>query len=134
MRALRLLIICTLIFPLCLAAETLEAYHFASPQKEARFNHLLSELRCLVCQNQNLLDSNAPLARDLKDKVYGFYQQGQSDGEIKDYLVSRYGDFILFNPPLKAETYFLWGVPFLLLLIGFVVAYRFLDKGRVNVK
>jgi cytochrome c-type biogenesis protein CcmH len=99
-------------------------YPLDSSRKEAQFNHLLKDLRCLVCQNQDLADSNADLAKDLRDQVYRLVKEGKSDSEISDYLTSRYGDFILFKPPVKGVTYLLWFGPALFLLLGFLIFWR----------
>ena len=99
-------------------------YPFDSVKKEAQFNYLLKELRCLVCQNQDLADSNADLAKDLRAQVYQLVKEGKSDTEISDYMTARYGDFILFKPPVKAVTLLLWFGPFLFLLLGFVIFWR----------
>lgn len=99
-------------------------YPLDSVQKEAQFNHLLKELRCLVCQNQDLADSNADLAKDLRDQVYQLVKEGKSDNEITDYLTSRYGDFILFKPPMKTITYLLWFGPILFLVLGLLIFWR----------
>ncbi len=99
-------------------------YPLDSAKKEAQFNHLLKELRCLVCQNQDLADSNAELAKDLRNQVYQLVTEGKSDTEITDYLTARYGDFILFKPPVKAITYLLWFGPALFLLLGGVIFWR----------
>lgn len=88
------------------------------PVAEARLKHLAVELRCLVCQNQTLADSNAPLAEDLRREVREMIAKSMSDQEIIDFLVQRYGDFVLYRPPLKATTTFLWLGPFLLLVVG----------------
>jgi cytochrome c-type biogenesis protein CcmH/NrfF len=85
---------------------------------DARIKHLESELRCLVCQNQTLADSNADLADDLRREVRDLARSGKSDDEIKAYLVARYGDFVLYRPPLKATTLLLWAGPFVLLAGG----------------
>src|ERR1700733_11807026 len=82
-------------------------YPLDSPKKEAQFNHLLKDLRCLVCQNQDLADSNAELAKDLRLQVYQLVKDGKTDSEIQDYLISRYGVFILFKPPVKTVTFLL---------------------------
>jgi cytochrome c-type biogenesis protein CcmH len=98
-----------------------------NPAAEARLKHLAVELRCLVCQNQTLADSNAPLAEDLRREVREMIAKNMSDQEIIDFLVSRYGDFVLYRPPWKATTTLLWLGPFLLLGVGaaaFVVALR----------
>lgn len=85
---------------------------------EARLKHLAVELRCLVCQNQTLADSSAPLAEDLRREVRGMIAKNMSDQEIIDFLVARYGDFVRYRPPLKATTALLWLGPFFLLVIG----------------
>ena len=99
-------------------------YPLDSVKKEAQFNHLLKDLRCLVCQNQDLADSNAELAKDLRGQVYQLVKDGKTDTEIREYLTSRYGDFILFKPPVKPLTFLLWFGPFLFLLSGFFIFWR----------
>ncbi len=99
-------------------------YPFDNPKQSAQFQGLLRELRCLVCQNQDLADSNAPLAKDLRDEVYRLVQNGQSDDEVVRYLTARYGDFILFKPPMKSVTALLWVAPVLFLSIGFILLWR----------
>ncbi len=91
------------------------------PAVEARLKHLAIELRCLVCQNQTLADSNAPLAEDLRREVREMIVKNMSDKEIIDFLVERYGDFVLYRPPLKATTTLLWVGPFVLLIVGATV-------------
>jgi cytochrome c-type biogenesis protein CcmH len=93
------------------------------PAAEARLKHLAVELRCLVCQNQTLADSNAPLAEDLRREVREMIAKDMSDKEIIDFLVARYGDFVLYRPPLKATTTLLWVGPFVLLTVGAVVLF-----------
>jgi cytochrome c-type biogenesis protein CcmH/NrfF len=95
-----------------------EAPPAGDPGLEKRVVRLTSELRCLVCQNQSLADSHADLAIDLKNQVRSQMQAGKSDAEIRDYMVARYGDFVLYDPPFKASTLLLWAGPFALLLIG----------------
>ena len=99
-------------------------YPFETPKQQAQFHGLLRELRCLVCQNQDLADSNAGLAKDLRDEVYTHVQAGESDDEIVRYLTARYGDFILFKPPIKAVTSMLWLGPFLFLMLGLGLFWR----------
>jgi cytochrome c-type biogenesis protein CcmH len=89
-----------------------------NPHVEARLKALAGELRCLVCQNQTLADSNASLAEDLRREVRDMIAKNMSDQEIIDFLVARYGDFVLYRPPLKATTAVLWVGPFLLMLVG----------------
>jgi cytochrome c-type biogenesis protein CcmH len=101
------------------------------PAVEARLKQLAVELRCLVCQNQTLADSNAPLAEDLRREVREMIVKNMSDKDIIDFLVSRYGDFVLYRPPLKTSTTLLWAGPFVLLaagLVGLAVALR--RRGR----
>jgi len=108
---------------LVLALESVakEPLIFMNPEQEARYNELTLELRCLVCQNQNLADSDAPLAQDLRKEIYDMMQAGRSNEEIKVFLVDRYGDFVLYNPPVKGNTLALWFAPAVLLLVGGLV-------------
>lgn len=100
----------------------------ADPLTEKRMIALSEELRCLVCQNQSIADSHADLANDLKREIRSMIQAGKSDKEIIDFMVSRYGDFVLYKPPLKATTLFLWGGPLLFMLVGFAVMVRYLRR------
>ena len=99
-------------------APVQEPMKFENKQQEERFNHLTRELRCLVCQNQNLADSDAQLAHDLRAEVHEMLLAGNSDEEIKKFMVDRYGDFVLYRPPVQENTYLLWLAPMLLLLGG----------------
>ena len=109
-----------------------EVKKFDNPQQEQRYKKLIDELRCLVCQNQNLADSNASLAVDLRKQVYKMISEGQSDKEIMDFMVTRYGDFVLYRPPFKTSTFFLWVGPFIIFVIGLIVLIRFI-RLRKNV-
>lgn len=91
---------------------------FEDQAQEQRFHELTRELRCLVCQNESLAESRAELAQDLRMEVLKLMQQGLSDAQIKTYLTDRYGDFVLYDPPLNKATWFLWFGPLLVLLIG----------------
>lgn len=115
---------------LCSPITATSLYPFEQPKQEAQFKYLLKELRCLVCQNQDLADSNAGLAQDLRDEVYSLVKEGQSDHEIIDYLTRRYGDFILFKPPLKSVTALLWFGPIIFLTAGFLVFWRTIRHRR----
>ena len=97
---------------------------------EARLTAIAEELRCLVCQNESLIASRADLAMDLKRQVREQIRAGKSDDEIRDYMVQRYGDFVLYRPPLKSSTMLLWAGPFLLLLAGFVAIWMFVQRRR----
>ena len=110
-----------LILLLSVAAFAQEPLLFESKQQQDRFDELTKELRCLVCQNQNLADSDAPLAHDLRREVHEMMLGGQSDEQIKKFLVDRYGDFVLYRPPVQENTYLLWLGPLLLLLGGGLV-------------
>ncbi len=105
-------------------------YHFDTPATKVRFQNLTGNLRCLVCQNQNLAESNAPLANDLRAQVYQKIQTGQSDEEIINYLVARYGDFILYKPPFRAATAALWLGPLLFLICGSAYLFYYLRRYR----
>lgn len=102
--------------PLAVAVSS-DMYVFTSTQKKAQFAEIIHEMRCLVCQNQNLADSNAPLAQDLRLIIYRRVQNAESPAQIKKYLVSRYGDFIAFRPVFSQLTYCLWLSPFILFLV-----------------
>jgi len=119
----RLILICFIIFSGSLhAAEVIR--EFDSPEQERRYQVLIDELRCLVCQNQNLADSNADLAQDLRNRTYKMIRQGRSDDEILDYMVARYGDFVLYKPPVKAATLLLWYGPIVILLAALFMFWR----------
>ena len=96
-------------------------YQFDSQQDTDRFNKLAEDLRCPKCQNQNLADSNAPVASDMREKVYEMMQSGSSDEQIVDYMVDRYGDFVHYTPPVKSKTIFLWAAPAVVFVIGLLV-------------
>ena len=114
--------LCVIILLLPSLAAAGEARPLAeNPQVEARLKALAVELRCLVCQNQTLADSNAPLAEDLRREVREMIVKDMSDKDIIDFLVTRYGDFVLYRPPLKPTTTLLWIGPFLLLIAGATV-------------
>jgi cytochrome c-type biogenesis protein CcmH len=123
------LLFCLLAFSSGLLA-TAEPLKFNDPEQEARYNKLTTELRCVVCQNQNLADSDAPLAQDLRQEVYGMMQEGRNDEEIKTFLVERYGDFVLYRPPVKGNTLALWLMPAILLLGGAVVVFFAVRRRR----
>jgi cytochrome c-type biogenesis protein CcmH len=95
---------------------------FEDPAMQSRYEALTRELRCTVCQNQSIADSNASLARDLRREVRRLMEEGRSDQEIRDFLTDRYTDFVLYNPPVKPRTYLLWAAPGLLVIIGLGVA------------
>jgi cytochrome c-type biogenesis protein CcmH len=101
---------------------------------EKRLTSLSEQLRCLVCQNQNIADSQADLAIDLKNQVREKLQQGMSDQDVLDYMVQRYGDFVLYKPPVKASTWVLWFGPFLLLVGGMFALLTLLKRRRLSIE
>ena len=100
----------------------------ADPAAERHMMQLASELRCLQCQNQTLADSNAPLAVDLRQQIRELLAKGQTDEQVKSYLVARYGDFVLYRPPLKSNTLVLWFGPALVLLVGLAALFLTLKR------
>lgn len=99
-------------------AIVFEQPEFEDAEQLERYKTLTYELRCLVCQNQNLADSDADLAADLRGQVHRMIREGKSDQDIIDFMVARYGDFVLYRPPFKAKTVLLWGAPFVLAIAG----------------
>ena len=118
--ALALLVLAS-VLPIEAAIET---YTFETPEQERAYKKLTEELRCLVCQNQNIADSNAELAQDLRKKTYEQVKQGKNESEVMQWMVERYGDFVLYRPPVRASTMFLWAVPLLFLLVALAVLWR----------
>ena len=113
------------IFGLTLAEEPNEVYPFEDSINEERFLSLLNELRCPKCQGSNLAGSNAPIAIDLKREVYRLVKLGKTEKEVKAYLVDRYGNFIVYDPPFKSDTYALWLTPLIIFLITLsVILFR----------
>ena len=107
---------------------------FTQSGNQLRYDNLMEELRCLVCQNQSLADSGAGLAQDLRKKVVAMIENGNSDREIKDYMVQRYGEFILYRPRLNYVTIMLWFGPFVLLLVAMVVIMRIVQSSQAKQK
>ena len=126
MKKVLLLLVLVLAAPLLYAIDEIEA--LPDPALQARYEKLIRELRCLQCQNQSIADSNAWLATDLRTQVRDMLLAGQSDQEIYDYMTARYGDFVLYRPPLNQKTWLLWFSPALLLLVGLLVLIRVVIK------
>jgi cytochrome c-type biogenesis protein CcmH len=103
-----------------------------NPELDERVKNLAHELRCLVCQNQTIAESNAPLAVDLRNQVREQLAAGKSEREVKDFMVARYGDFVLYRPPFKAATLALWLGPFVLLAAGALVFWRRVARRRAE--
>lgn len=94
---------------------------FTDPILEHRYEHLLQEIRCLQCMNENIANSDAPLAADFRRQIHSKVAEGKNEGQIIQYMINRYGDFVLYDPPLQTNTWLLWLGPFLLLGIAFIV-------------
>jgi cytochrome c-type biogenesis protein CcmH len=122
------LIVLLLCFSGLVSATTIEAYSFDDPEKEARYKDLIDELRCLVCQNQNLADSNAELAQDMRRLTYEMVQEGKSEEDIVTFMVQRYGDFVMYRPPLRRSTALLWVGPFIILGAGLLALIVFIRR------
>jgi len=108
----------------------IEVYQFDYPEQEKLYKQMTDELRCLVCQNQNLSASNAALARDLRQQTYQMIMNGKSHDDIVSYMTQRYGDFVLYRPPFKSITVLLWFGPLVLLLLGVWLLIRSLNKNN----
>ena len=127
-----------LIFGICLlggigiANASIEAYEFETAEMEADYNRLIDELRCLVCQNQNLAESDADLARDLRRETYEMLSEGKTRDQVTDFMVQRYGDFVLYRPQFKSSTYLLWLGPFLLMVGALVYLVRRLRQTQAE--
>ena len=108
----------------------IEARDFASPEQRERYLHFTAELRCPKCQNQNLADSNAPIAADLREQLYRLLREGQSDQQIIDFMVSRYGEYVLYNPRIEPRTWLLWGGPALMFVGGLLAVGALVRRAR----
>jgi len=112
------------------AQARFETHDFANEQMEEDYNTLVFELRCLVCQNQNLADSNAELAQDMRLKVYKMLSEGSSKEEIVEYMVARYGDFVMYRPPVKSSTFLLWFGPLIFFAIAGLVVFSYVRRQK----
>lgn len=119
-----LLLICATAPAFAQVSTNATPLEFRTPAEEQRFHALAAELRCVMCQNQSLADSNAQIAHDLRVEVLALMRQGRSDDEVKQFLVQRYGEFVLYRPQVQAGTWLLWFGPPLLLLGGGVLVWR----------
>lgn len=115
------------------ANATIDAYEFADGAQEDQFRALIKELRCPKCQNQNISDSDAGLAKDIKDRAYRLIKEGRSNADITDYMVERYGDFITYRPPLRKDTWWIWFGPLILAgFVGFALWWRIAKATQTN--
>lgn len=116
------------------AFSAIDALNFSSPQQESDYHQLTQSLRCPQCQNNNIADSNATIAVDMRGKVFELLQEGKSKNDVVDYMVARYGDFVTYDPPITASTLVLWIAPLLLVLLGVVFLLRRKPKTQSAVK
>ncbi len=126
---LLLLLVALLVFSSDASAR-FETHDFPSEQAEKDYAVLVQELRCLVCQNQNLADSNAELAQDMRLRVFKMLEEGKSKDEIVEFMVSRYGDFVMYRPPVKSTTYLLWYGPLVFFFVAGIVVVAFMRRQK----
>jgi cytochrome c-type biogenesis protein CcmH len=111
-----------------------ETHNFATEQMEKDYAVLVQELRCLVCQNQNLADSNAELAQDMRLRVFKMLSEGKSKDEIVDFMVLRYGDFVMYRPPVKSATFLLWFGPLIFFVVAALVVFFTMRQQKNDIK
>lgn len=116
------------------AFSSIDALNFSSPQQESDYHQLTQSLRCPQCQNNNIADSNATIAVDMRGKVFELLQEGKSKNDVVDYMVARYGNFVTYDPPMTASTLVLWIAPLLLVLLGVIFLLRRKPKTQSAVK
>ncbi|TDN42015.1 cytochrome c-type biogenesis protein [Haemophilus haemolyticus] len=116
------------------AFSAIDALNFTSPQQESDYHQLTQSLRCPQCQNNNIADSNATIAMDMRGKVFELLQEGKSKNDVVDYMVARYGNFVTYDPPMTVSTLVLWIAPLLLVLLGVVFLLRRKPKAQSAVK
>ena len=116
------------------AFSAIDALNFTSPQQESDYHQLTQSLRCPQCQNNNIADSNATIAVDMRGKVFELLQEGKSKNDVVDYMVARYGNFVTYDPPMTASTLVLWIAPLLLVLLGVVFLLRRKPKAQSAMK
>ena len=124
----KLILLFVVTFSLSTVAAPIETFKFDSPETEKVFHKLSEELRCLVCQNQNIAESNADLAKDLRLEIYTMLSDGKSEDEIVDFMVQRYGDYVLYRPPFKPMTWLLWFGPAIVFAFGLVFVVRYMKS------
>ena len=124
----KLILLIVVTFSLSTVAAPIETFKFDSPETEKVFHKLSEEIRCLVCQNQNIAESNADLAKDLRLEIFTMLNDGKSEDEIVDFMVQRYGDYVLYRPPFKPMTWLLWFGPAIVFAFGLVFVVRFMKS------
>jgi len=129
---IRIIVLWAMLCAPALAQNATQLIEFSTPEQKALFTQLTHELRCLKCQNQTIADSQAGLAEDLRREIREQVLVGSNADQIKDYMVARYGDFVLYRPRLTAKTLLLWASPALLLLLGLIIAWRFTRQSQTQ--
>ncbi len=127
---IRMLLAYVIVFNLNQSFAAFNLKQFDKPEYAERYEGLIYQMRCLVCQNQTIADSDADLAKDLRNEIYKMIKSGKTDQEIIDFMVSRYGEFVLYKPRVEKKTWLLWGGPVLLLCIGVLIL--FINAARRN--
>ena len=125
-----ILLICSLVLMSTVVAVKIEFHTFENKQQEELYLQLIAELRCVKCQNQNLAESNAELATDMREKAYEMVKKGGSRADVVNYMTARYGDFVLYKPPFKANTLMLWVGPPIFLLLSLFLLFRLIKKQK----
>jgi len=134
MRFMTMLCLAVLVTLSSAHAASLQTYTFDDPSKEALFRELISEIRCPKCQNQTIADSDAPLAKDLRDRTYLMVQEGATKQEVIDYMVARYGDFAYYRPPVQTSTLVLWLGPLVVIVVGAgVILWRVRSRTNTDI-
>jgi len=127
---IRYLYVILLAISLSVSANSIEIYTFDNKQQEKVYHSLTQDLRCLVCQNQNIAESNAELAKDMRRKTYEMVKQDKSEKEISAFMVTRYGDFVLYRPPFEPMTWLLWFGPLIIFIVGILFVVRFMKSQK----
>ncbi len=132
MKIIKIILLISLLVAALFSFASDKIYSFENSNQQIIFENLLEELRCLVCQNQSLADSASGLATDLRDEVYQMVIQDNSQQTIKTFLVERYGNFVLYDPPLNPSTSILWFAPFILAILAVGLVIFFSKKPKIN--
>ncbi len=128
----RFILLIALLYSFAITAAPIETFQFDSPEKEKIFHKLSEELRCLVCQNQSVAESNADLAKDLRMEIYSMLSEGKTEDEIVSFMVDRYGDYVLYRPPFKPMTWLLWFGPIIIFFVGMIFVVRYMKSQNMS--
>ena len=126
----KLIILLSLVASMSILEAAVEVKQFQNAEHEQRYKNLINEFRCVVCQNQNIADSNAALAQDLRKQVFKMINAGKNDEEIMGFMVTRYGDFVLYRPQFNSMTFLLWVGPFIIFIIGLYFLISFIRQRK----